>query len=140
MSHECNKGTPCAVHYYTLAKQLLHLLRLVATHLQYFAPGFQNLEGLYNVELVVKGVDRSCLSFVSWAVQLGGAGGDKDGYYALDSCAWPQSYIDNLLRPFGTAASTSPRSGNVEAINVLLQHGADPSITLQAHGSCSECK
>eukprot|EP00434_Breviolum_minutum_P035652 symbB.v1.2.031563.t1/scaffold3637.1/size52925/1 len=35
----------------------------------------------------------------------------QDGYYALDSCAW---------------------SGNVDAIKVLLAHGADPSITLQA--------
>lgn len=35
----------------------------------------------------------------------------QDGYYALDSCAW---------------------SGNVEAIKVLLEHGADPSLTAQA--------
>eukprot|EP00435_Cladocopium_sp_Y103_P033812 s777_g8.t1 len=35
----------------------------------------------------------------------------QDGYYALDSCAW---------------------SGNVDAIKVLLEHGADPSITMQA--------
>ncbi|CAE7560314.1 unnamed protein product [Symbiodinium pilosum] len=35
----------------------------------------------------------------------------QDGYYALDACAW---------------------SGNEDAIKMLLRHGADPSITLQA--------
>eukprot|EP00439_Symbiodinium_sp_Y106_P085734 s558_g29.t1 len=35
----------------------------------------------------------------------------QDGYYALDACAW---------------------SGNEDAIKMLLRHGADPAITLQA--------
>ncbi|CAE7616772.1 ASB3 [Symbiodinium natans] len=70
-----------------------------------------------NLEPELKVHAAACNNDVKMLEKLGEEGIDfnqprpQDGYYALDSCAW---------------------SGNEDAIKMLLRHGADPSITLQA--------
>ncbi|CAJ1389481.1 unnamed protein product, partial [Effrenium voratum] len=70
-----------------------------------------------DLEPALKVHAAACNNDIKMLEKLAEAGVDfntprpQDGYYALDACAW---------------------SGNFDSINMLIRHGADASITLQA--------